>query len=191
MAEKLVISSSAGAALLRLPTLYGPIEFLTECMVTSLYTELKKGITEVDDWTRFYPTWVGDVAAVLQRMVDFHIAGVDVHGIYHYQSNEQFTQYEMTGVIAQCVGRESNLKPSIKIGSATRPSTQLNSSRLEALFGGNMPEVTPFRQGLFNCLAQFCETCEAAKAHNVVELQPSLANVHFDTNSEAIVDPCG
>ena len=41
---------------------------------------------EVDAWQQCYPTWTGDVASVLKNMVELHLAGECLQGIYHFQS---------------------------------------------------------------------------------------------------------
>eukprot|EP00438_Fugacium_kawagutii_P014899 Skav226519 [mRNA] locus=scaffold1773:165900:187543:- [translate_table: standard] len=83
--EQLVRAACPGAAVLRVPLLYGPVESPLDSAITSLYTDLRNGIREVDAWQCCYPTWAGDVAKVLKMMAELHLSGERLQGIYHWQ----------------------------------------------------------------------------------------------------------
>jgi len=157
-AEKLVLASSPRAAVLRVPQLYGPAEFLEECFVTSLYADALRGVQKIDDWQLHYPTWTGDVARILRCMVDLHCSGTVLRGVFHWQSNEQFTKFEVLRAVAEVAEVDvSNVVPiTSKPADIELPqNTQLDCSRLEDLLPNSAAYRTPLRQGLEICLAPF------------------------------------
>lgn len=157
-AEKLVLASSPSAAVLRVPQLYGPAEFLEECFVTSLFANVLEGVQKIDDWQLHYPTWTGDVARVLRSMVDLHCSGTVFRGIFHWQCNEQYTKFEVLTAIAEIAEIDvSNVAPiTSKPTDIELPqNTQLDCSKLENLLPNSAAYRTPLRQGLEICLAPF------------------------------------
>merc|ERR1719162_2399986 len=88
--------------------MYGPVDNLAESAVSSLYADLQNGVRKVDDWQIRYPTWAADVAGVLRAMVDLHCSGTELQGIFHWQSTEKFTKYEMVCLVAEVSGLDAS-----------------------------------------------------------------------------------
>jgi len=150
------------AAILRVPLLFGPMEFYKESTVTALYEDLIDGkLSKADDLQRRYPTFTEDVAQVVLRMVKLHLSGQEkVTGLFHWQSNECLTKYNMVEEIARVKGLDiSGVKQDKVLPAAPRPSdSRLDCSRLEAQFGGAEAVEclrTPFRTALERSFAAF------------------------------------
>lgn len=125
---------------LRVPLLYGPMEYTKESGVTALYDELTKGMQRADNMQKRYPTYTCDVARILTKMLEVHFLDAgrkQLSGIYHWQANEPLTKYDMTMIIASIVdmdasGIEASLaKPKFPIPQ----DSQLDCSRLELELG--------------------------------------------------------
>lgn len=163
--EQLAQAACPEAAVLRVPLLYGPLaESLSESAVTSLCSDLKSGIREVDAWQQCYPTWTGDVAIVLKNMVELHLAGECLKGIYHFSSSERFTWYEMMLIVAKVSGLDASGISAVRSppGTSLPRDTQLDCSRLTQLLG-RFPE-TRLHDGLQQCLP-FRDGCAARAEH--------------------------
>ncbi|MCE5255414.1 MAG: SDR family oxidoreductase [Spirochaetaceae bacterium] len=62
---------AAGGLVIRIPMLYGPVEFIEESSVIELARHLKAGKPcKVDNWSTRYPLHVDDVAAAIEILVD-------------------------------------------------------------------------------------------------------------------------
>eukprot|EP00435_Cladocopium_sp_Y103_P051633 s1074_g16.t1 len=153
--EQLVRAACPTAAVLRVPLLYGPVESPLDSAITSLYTDLRNGIREVDAWQCCYPTWAGDVANVLKGMVELHLSGERLQGIYHWQGNEQFTWHEMMLLVAETTGLDASGISAVTSPPATSlpRDARLECSRLNGLLGD--VQHTSLREGLTQCLAPF------------------------------------
>jgi len=150
------------AAILRVPLLFGPMEFYKESTVTALYEDLIDGkLSKADDLQRRYPTFTEDVAQVVLRMVKLHLSGQEkVTGLFHWQSNECLTKYNMVEEIARVKGLDIfGVKQDKVLPAAPRPEdSRLDCSRLESLFGGEEAVKclrTPFRTALEKSFAAF------------------------------------
>lgn len=154
--EQLVRAACPSAAVLRVPLLYGPVESPLDSAVTSLYTDLRTGIREVDAWQCCYPTWAGDVAQVLKVMVELHFSGERLQGIYHWQGSEQFTWHEMMLLVAETTGLDASGITAVSSPPSTPlpRDTRLECSRLHRLLGQEV-ENTSLQKGLSQCLAPF------------------------------------
>jgi len=158
--EQLALAACPRSVVLRIPLLYGPCAELSDSAVTSLYTDLESGIREVDAWQRCYPTWAGDVAVVLRSMMELHLAGERLRGIYHWHGDEQYTWNEMMLLVADI----ANLDASDVVAIRSPPAvplprdTRLDCSKLKRLLESNRKTVvhTCLRDGLATCLAPFC-----------------------------------
>lgn len=154
--EQLALAACPRTAVLRVPLLYGPLESLSDSAVTSLYSDLESGIREVDAWQRCYPTWTGDVANVLRAMIELHLAGERLRGIYHWQGNEQLTWHDMMLLVAEVTGLDASGVTAVRSApSMPLPrDTRLECSRLGRLIESRSCQ-TPFKDGLRKCLAPF------------------------------------
>jgi dTDP-4-dehydrorhamnose reductase len=150
--ERAILDSGALAALLRVPLLYGEVEYLEESAVTVIAQNMLKARgTEkrllMDHWAIRYPTLTDDVAVVLRQMVDHHFSKAPLTGIYHWSNNEPITKYEMALAFAPYVHFDpAQLVPETvpATDAAPRPKDcHLDSSLLESLGIG---QRTPFAQ---------------------------------------------
>lgn len=159
LGEAICREKSPLSAVLRVPLLYGPMEHLKESGVTSMYEELLKGLAKADHLQRRYPTYTCDVARILGKMLDVQFGGTQkLSGIYHWQTNEAFTKYDMVQVIASIMDIDTT-----DIEASTAPSrfpsppdSRLDCSRIEEELGIVAAEYrTPFREALGWCLTSF------------------------------------
>ena len=140
--ERAVQQSGALAALLRVPLLYGAVEYLDESAVTVIAQNMLKarGTDKkllMDHWAIRYPTLTDDVAVVLRQMVEHHFAKAPLTGIYHWSNNESITKYEMALAFAPYVHfNPAQLVPETVPAADAVPRPKdchLDSSLLESL----------------------------------------------------------
>ncbi|CAE8701217.1 unnamed protein product, partial [Polarella glacialis] len=163
-AEQLVTSISPGAAILRVPVLYGFADFLRESTVTGLLADLNDGLRHADDRHLRYPTNAADVVGVLRAMIELHFNGTELKGIFHWQCGEQYTLYEMMCLMADLCGfaQPGIILPGCDPEMPDRLNIQdrrLRCSRLELLIDGSKFR-TPLSQGLQQCLRPFMQLQE-------------------------------
>jgi len=141
------------------PLLYGPFQSLADSAVTSLYTELKCGVKEVDAWQRCYPTWACDVAGVIEAMLELHVKGECINGIFHWSSDESFTWHDMMLLIGKVCGIDTSGIRGVSSPPLTPlpRDTRLDCSRLERLIDTSQFH-TRFHEGLRSCLKAFCRS---------------------------------
>jgi len=162
-AETAVQSAAPSAAILRVPILYGPVERLDESAVTVIAQAMllaKKHDTpvEMDHWAIRYPTFTGDVAVVLRQMLERHVRGQVLSGIYHWSGLEAMTKYDMALACAPLIGLESaRIKARVDSAPGTpRPKDcHLDCSRLTTMGIG---QQTLFRAGIKRVIAPFLTT---------------------------------
>jgi len=154
--ERIVLREASSAVVLRVPLLYGPAEYLKESGVTAMYEELLKGIQKADHLQKRYPTYTRDVARILRRMLEVHFSGGQgLIGIYHWQTDECFTKYDMVQTIAAIIERDgsgieaSTAKPKFPVP----PDAKLDCGRLVAELGIDAAHYrTDFKEAVADCL---------------------------------------
>ncbi|KAJ3076699.1 hypothetical protein HDU98_001161 [Podochytrium sp. JEL0797] len=137
--EKSCVASNPDATILRIPVLYGDVEFFGESAVNLLVPivldQSKKVI--MDDFQARYPTNVDDIAKALSQLALLSQTNPTIKGIYHFCAKEKMTKYGMCSIIAEALGgvdishleplREADLK-----AVASRPyDCQLSNKRIE------------------------------------------------------------
>ncbi|XP_060693362.1 methionine adenosyltransferase 2 subunit beta isoform X1 [Hemiscyllium ocellatum] len=153
--ERVVLQNHPGAAVLRVPLLYGNVEKLEESSATSLFGKVQchSAVACIDHWQQQYPTHVADVARVCRQLSERRIQDPAIHGVFHWSGNERMTKYEMACTMADVFNLPSNhLRPVTgrpAVGAARPQDVQLNCSRLERMGIG---QRTPFRVGVQRCL---------------------------------------
>eukprot|EP00931_Biecheleriopsis_adriatica_P029029 TRINITY_DN1728_c1_g1_i1.p1 TRINITY_DN1728_c1_g1~~TRINITY_DN1728_c1_g1_i1.p1 ORF type:complete len:722 (+),score=128.36 TRINITY_DN1728_c1_g1_i1:43-2208(+) len=152
-AESMVTAASRHFAILRVPLLYGPVDDLKESAVTSVYADLRRGVRRADDRHLYYPTFAPDVANVIRSLVELHKTGTEVSGIFHWQSGEQYTIFEIMSLTTKLFGFGS---PGITPERAEhqRPGHEdrrLLCARLEALLDVSQYR-TPLEHGIMRCI---------------------------------------
>ncbi|KAK2827081.1 hypothetical protein Q7C36_018007 [Tachysurus vachellii] len=135
-----ILRHCPGAAILRVPILYGEVEKVEESAVTVLWDRIQEGAesTTVDHCQQRFPTYTSDVARVCRNMAERGLQDPSLRGIFHYSGKEQMTKYEMSCAIAEAFNLpRSHLIPLTEQpagAGAQRPhNAQLECSRLELL----------------------------------------------------------
>ncbi|XP_078087683.1 methionine adenosyltransferase 2 subunit beta [Mustelus asterias] len=153
--ERIVLQNHPGAAVLRVPLLYGKIEKLEESSATALFAKVQchSVMACMDHWGQKFPTHVDDVARVCRQLSERRLQDPSISGIFHWSGNERMTKYEMACTMAEIFNLPSNhLRPDTDCAhdGALRPrDVQLDCSRLERMGIG---QRTPFRIGIRRCL---------------------------------------
>lgn len=158
--EREVLRHSPGAAVLRVPILYGEVERVDESAVTVLWDKVQEGAEScsVEHCQQRFPTYVNDVARVCRQMAERRLQDPSIRGIFHYSGKEQMTKYEMACAIADAFNLpSSHLIPMTEQpagAGAQRPqNAQLECSRLELLGFGVEP--IPFKTAVRDSLWPF------------------------------------
>lgn len=156
--EKAVLENNLGAAVLRIPVLYGEVEKLEESAVTVMFDKIQfsNKSANMDHWQQRFPTHVKDVATVCRQLAEKRMLDPSIKGTFHWSGNEQMTKYEMACAIADAFNLpSSHLRPitdSPVLGAQRPRNSQLDCSKLETLGIG---QRTPFRIGIKESLWPF------------------------------------
>ena len=154
--ENVIRSETNQACILRLPALYGQVEFLSETSITQISEQIQSSDKiRIDHWAIRRPTWVNDVATVCRQIIEYRLSEPDFNGIYHWSANEPMTKYQ----IAQTMGEVLNCSTShlvpdteLPVGAPRPKNCQLDCSDLATLGIG---QQTPFRQAIYQSLISF------------------------------------
>ncbi|XP_029073693.1 methionine adenosyltransferase 2 subunit beta isoform X3 [Monodon monoceros] len=156
--ERAVLENNLGAAVLRIPVLYGEVEKLEESAVTVMFDKVQfsNKSANMDHWQQRFPTHVKDVATVCRQLAEKRMLDPSIKGTFHWSGNEQMTKYEMACAIADTFNLpSSHLRPitdSPVLGAQRPRNAQLDCSKLETLGIG---QRTPFRIGIKESLWPF------------------------------------
>uniref|UniRef100_A0A4X2JWT5 Methionine adenosyltransferase 2 subunit beta n=1 Tax=Vombatus ursinus TaxID=29139 RepID=A0A4X2JWT5_VOMUR len=156
--ERAVLENNVGAAILRIPVLYGEVEKLEESAVTIMFDKVQfsNKSANMDHWQQRFPTNVKDVASVCRQLAEKRMLDPTIKGTFHWSGNEQMTKYEMACAIADAFNLpNSHLRPitdSPVLGAPRPRNAQLDCSKLETLGIG---QRTPFRVGIKESLWPF------------------------------------
>ena len=135
--------------MLRVPALYGKVEFLGETSITQIAEQIRTpGSVSIDHWAIRCPTWVDDVAVVCRQLIAYYLRNSNCSGTFHWSADEPMTKYEIAQIMAETLGYPtSHLLPSTDMpAGAPRPrNCQLDCSDLERL---GLGKRTPFRQAI-------------------------------------------
>ncbi|KAJ3279818.1 hypothetical protein HK104_001141 [Borealophlyctis nickersoniae] len=137
--ELAVLKTNPKAAILRVPILYGDVEYNGESAVNILVDVVlnKDKQVDMDDLQLRYPTNVVDVGKVLKQMADrVAVEGKPLDGIFHFSAKEKFTKYGMCAVIAKSLKTDiphiHPMREPPKEPVASRPNdAHLSTARLE------------------------------------------------------------
>ncbi|XP_066472955.1 methionine adenosyltransferase 2 subunit beta [Tiliqua scincoides] len=156
--EKAVLANNAGAAVLRIPILYGDVERLEESAVTVMFDKVQfnNKSANMDHWQQRFPTYVKDVASVCRQLAEKRMVDPSIKGTFHWSGNEQMTKFEMACAMADVFNLpSSHLRPitdSPVVGALRPRNAQLDCSKLRRLGIG---QQTPFRVGIKESLWPF------------------------------------
>ncbi|XP_029636534.1 methionine adenosyltransferase 2 subunit beta [Octopus sinensis] len=157
--EKAVQNISSDFAILRVPILYGQVEFLEESAVTILLKSiLNSGVTSHSShYERRYPTHCDDLASLIMLISEKKCFQQEkISGVFHWSGNDNMTKYDMMTAMADIFSLDmSHIVADDKSNPSTkRPyNAHLSSERLENL--GINVDKTPFRNGIKDVLCPF------------------------------------
>mmetsp|Transcript_24190 Transcript_24190/g.43789 ORF Transcript_24190/g.43789 Transcript_24190/m.43789 type:complete len:343 (+) Transcript_24190:94-1122(+) len=160
--ERAVAEVHPGAAILRVPLLYGPIEKLEETSVTGLLDTVVAGYAKLDNWQERFPTNTEDLALVIEAFCTIQCRTPghgSFGGIFHWQANERHTKYSMGMAIAEITGLDTThitpVDSAPAPGSAPRPQFErMLCKRLESILTSNGFQPDKFRSDFKTCLAR-------------------------------------
>ncbi|KAA0192981.1 hypothetical protein HAZT_HAZT002626 [Hyalella azteca] len=155
--EKAVLAGHPDAAVLRVPILYGPVEYLDESAVTTLLRTVQASDTPttVSNYEKRYPMHVAAVADIVCQLVTKLLQNPSLNGIFQWSGQEQLTKYDMCVAIAEVLSlQHSHITPDNKPApGAPRPyDSRMDNSRLEEL---NISAHVPFKEGIRECLQEW------------------------------------
>lgn len=154
--ERAIFSASSHACVLRVPILYGEVEYLEESPITLIAESLMKDAPrKIDNWAIRYPTHVDDVALAIKRIIEHWFEDPKLGGIYHWSAAEPYTKYDMARLMAPVVGVDEDkiLADNTPPQGAPRPKdSHLDTSRLESL---GMRNKSFFRESIALVLKPF------------------------------------
>lgn len=151
--EQALIEAHEHAVILRVPVMYGPVEYWGESAITSLVALLDAPEGKVDHHAIRFPTHVDDVSAACQVLVQHMRTDTLESGIYHRSAKAAYTKYEMVQIMGDLLGRSyAHLLPEISppTDGVQRPyNCHLACKKLEAL---GVASARGFKQGIAEIL---------------------------------------
>ncbi|XP_071791072.1 methionine adenosyltransferase 2 subunit beta-like [Asterias amurensis] len=147
------------SATLRVPVLYGDVEYLEESAITVLFKVLldTSQPAAICDYQLRYPTHVQDIAAVCRQMADLYMKSPSaVKGIFHWSNDELVTKYSLMTMMADIFHVKSDHITAKKEPTGTpRPyNCQLDTTALSDLGIG---QKTKLRESIESCLQPYFE----------------------------------
>ena len=97
----------SGCGVLRVPILYGPLEYLGESAVTTLFSAVLDPTkpAKMSDYEQRYPTHVTNCAQVCLGLAEKHLQSEgSASGIWHFSGQEPFTKYTIALAMAGLFG---------------------------------------------------------------------------------------
>jgi len=190
--ERVALQESPTAAVLRVPLLYGQVEYMKESAVTALYEDLSGGLLKKADHSqKRYPTYTSDVAKVIEKMLEVHSLGRPLEGIFHWQGDECLTKYDMVQAIAEI----NHLDASAVAADTSAPKfprpedSRLDCSRLiQELDIQRKHFETPFRVALRASLLQYANEKAEATDNALRHLRNALVENMASKGSAEVMD---
>ena len=131
-AEQAVLNYPAHTVI-RVPVLYGEVEFIEESALTITWAQLQQNTQPVmDNWAIRYPTHVNDIAATLLDMLT-KLTVSERGGIFHISDTTAYTKYALACALADAFGDDKTriIAQDSAVGQAARPKNcQLQDTRL-------------------------------------------------------------
>ncbi|MFF0430293.1 dTDP-4-dehydrorhamnose reductase family protein [Streptomyces sp. NPDC004520] len=105
LAEYAVRAACPDAAILRLPVLYGRVQFAGETNLTEIARQVAAGApVELDDVCVRYPTHADEAAEVCRRLAGALLHGRHPGRVVHWSAEQGLTKYRMALLIARRFG---------------------------------------------------------------------------------------
>lgn len=149
--ERVTLREAPSAAVIRMPLLYGQMEYYKESAVTALYHDLEKESKSADHGQKRYPLYTNDIARIIAKMLEAHCAGKHLQGIFHWQGGECLTKFDMIQLIAELENLDASaILPNTSPPPFPRPEdTHMDCSRLIQALGIDPVNFrTPIRDAL-------------------------------------------
>ena len=101
--EQAVYESGAKAIVLRVPVLYGPVEYIEESAITVITKYLiNQEPARVDHWAIRYPALVDDIADALKNLIlELAKNKITAPSTLHFSGPEALTKYEIAKIMGQ------------------------------------------------------------------------------------------
>ncbi|MFC3034504.1 dTDP-4-dehydrorhamnose reductase family protein [Pseudoalteromonas fenneropenaei] len=135
MAEQAIVAINPSHTIIRVPVLYGEVEYLAESAVTVIAQQIQQNPqSSHDHWAVRYPTHVADVAQTIADLIALPAA--QSAGIFHVSDSQAMTKYDMACVIAAALGQNASSLVAVPepTQSAARPyNCALKDTRLKQL----------------------------------------------------------
>ena len=142
--------------IIRLPALYGQVEFLGETSITQIGEQIQsEEKINIDHWSIRRPTWVNDVAVVCRQIIEYRSNQSNFNGTYHWSANEPMTKYQIAQSMGEVVNcSTTHLIPDVKppVGVLRPQDCELDCSDLVNLGIG---QRTPFQKAIYHSLISF------------------------------------
>jgi len=152
------LKASSGHIVLRIPILFGTVEYLGESAVTCLLELLfNKAIKSVSDYEIRYPSHGCDIAVICSKLLELKMEGKPIQGIYHWGGKDSLTKYGMVCCIAEVfdLSMKHILPDQNPSPGAPRPyNAQLATARIDDLGIG---QHTSFREAIKSALAPWVQ----------------------------------
>lgn len=145
----------ADFCILRVPVLYGQVEYIDESPITIIAREVLNKQQHFNNWAIRYPTHVADVAVVIRQILKRKLTEASFSGTFHWSGDEGFTRYDMARIVAPLLGVDgSRFVPENEPGGgAPRPKDScLECGSLQKLGIGSR---TSFREGIQGVLREW------------------------------------
>jgi len=135
-AEEIILAVSKLHSVIRVPVLYGDVEYLAESAITVIAEQINNSATcSLDHWAIRYPTHVEDIALTLADMIN-KLTPESRGGIFHLSADTAYTKYETALIFAQLLNINDNnfIAVDSDTGSTARPKNcHLQDTRLKPL----------------------------------------------------------
>merc|ERR1712187_853908 len=122
-------------------------------------------------------TNTNDIARIIYKMIEVHYKGRKLQGIFHWQSNECLTKYDMVQIIAELTGADASAVVADRsTPKFPRPEdTRLDRSRLVRELDIDPAEFeTPFRDALRASMLPILSSSALVKSDNTLALRSSV-----------------
>ncbi|MDA3926669.1 MAG: SDR family oxidoreductase [Kiritimatiellae bacterium] len=150
--EFAVVSATLEYAILRVPILYGDVEYIEESAALGIVKNIINASDgekiKAENWAIRHPTLTDDVADIIQQMLLLKEKDPSFNGIFHWSGNEAMTKYDMAKIFAQYLNfDESRIIPDNNPpAGAPRPqNSKLNTS---CLTSKGIEKYTPFKNAI-------------------------------------------
>ncbi len=156
--EHIVLEKCPDAIILRIPIVYGRVEYLGESTVTVIADEISADSPAYFDNRQMrFPTHAGDISNVISGLAGLLDAGEEIKGIYHWSSETSITKFGIAKILAGIMGIDPELirEAAPDPNAAPRPeNAKLDTGRIRRLGLGTYRD---FEQAIREILMEVSE----------------------------------